>query len=109
MPFDRFALRIRRVTLGITDGTYSWRRALSLLVLAAMLTVYVVLGILYESYTHPLTILSTLPSAGIGAFMALLAFHTELGIIAYIGLILLEREKKIFLESDSPFQSHYYS
>ncbi len=60
-----------------------------LLVLAAMMTVYIVLGMLYESYTHPITILSTLPSAGIGAFIALLVLHTELGIIGYIGLILL--------------------
>lgn len=60
-----------------------------LLILAAILTVYIVLGILYESYIHPLTILSTLPSAGVGALLALMAFHTEFNIIALIGVILL--------------------
>jgi multidrug efflux pump len=59
------------------------------LILAALLTVYVVLGMLYESYIHPLTILSTLPSAGVGALLALLASGTELSIIALIGVILL--------------------
>jgi len=60
-----------------------------LLILAALLTVYIVLGILYESYIHPLTILSTLPSAGVGALLALLLFKTELSVIALIGIILL--------------------
>lgn len=60
-----------------------------LLLLAAILTVYIVLGILYESYIHPLTILSTLPSAGVGALLALMAFRTEFNIIALIGVILL--------------------
>jgi len=60
-----------------------------LLILAALLTVYIVLGILYESYIHPITILSTLPSAGVGALLALLIFRTELTIIAFIGIILL--------------------
>ena len=59
------------------------------LILAALVTVYIVLGILYESYIHPLTILSTLPSAGVGALLALLATGTELSIIALIGVILL--------------------
>ena len=59
------------------------------LILAAILTVYIVLGILYESYVHPLTILSTLPSAGVGALLALLLFKTEFSIIALIGVILL--------------------
>ena len=59
------------------------------LILAALITVYVVLGILYESYIHPLTILSTLPSAGVGALLALWMFNTELSIIALIGIILL--------------------
>jgi len=59
------------------------------LVLAALVTVYIVLGVLYESYIHPITILSTLPSAGVGAVLALLAFHTELSVIALIGVILL--------------------
>ncbi|MGA2465927.1 MAG: MdtB/MuxB family multidrug efflux RND transporter permease subunit [Thermodesulfobacteriota bacterium] len=60
-----------------------------LLILAALVTVYIVLGVLYESYIHPITILSTLPSAGVGAVLALLAFRTELTIIAVIGIILL--------------------
>ncbi len=59
------------------------------LVLAALLAVYIVLGILYESTVHPITILSTLPSAGVGALLALLAFRTEFTIIALIGVILL--------------------
>ncbi len=59
------------------------------LILAAIITVYLVLGMLYESYIHPITILSTLPSAGVGAILALLLFHTELNVIALIGLILL--------------------
>lgn len=60
-----------------------------LLVLAALFVVYIVLGVLYESYVHPLTILSTLPSAGVGALLALLLFRMELSIIALIGIILL--------------------
>ncbi len=60
-----------------------------LLILAALLAVYIVLGILYESYVHPITILSTLPSAGVGAMLALMVFHTDLTIIALIGIILL--------------------
>jgi multidrug efflux pump len=59
------------------------------LILAALVAVYIVLGMLYESYIHPATILSTLPSAGVGALLALLAFHTELSVIALIGIILL--------------------
>jgi len=60
-----------------------------LLILAAIVTVYIVLGVLYESYIHPITILSTLPSAGMGALLALMAFGSDLGIIAVIGIILL--------------------
>ena len=59
------------------------------LILAALMAVYIVLGILYESYIHPITILSTLPSAGVGALLGLLLFHTELSVIALIGIILL--------------------
>ncbi|HEX3973215.1 MAG TPA: efflux RND transporter permease subunit [Stellaceae bacterium] len=59
------------------------------LVLAALLTVYIVLGVLYESYVHPITILSTLPSAGVGAVLALLVFKTQFDIIALIGVFLL--------------------
>jgi multidrug efflux pump len=60
-----------------------------LLVTAALVAVYIVLGVLYESYVHPVTILSTLPSAGVGALLALLACHIELSVIALIGIILL--------------------
>ena len=70
----------------------AFRKALAnepLLILAALVTVYIVLGVLYESYIHPLTILSTLPSAGVGAILALMIFHEEFSIIALIGIILL--------------------
>ncbi len=60
-----------------------------LLILAALFTVYIVLGVLYESYIHPITILSTLPSAGVGALLALELFHLDLDIVAIIGIILL--------------------
>ncbi len=60
-----------------------------ILILAALITVYIVLGVLYESYIHPVTILSTLPSAGVGAILALLLFHMEFSVIALIGIILL--------------------
>ncbi|MGI4857858.1 MAG: efflux RND transporter permease subunit, partial [Janthinobacterium lividum] len=60
-----------------------------LLILAAIAAVYIVLGVLYESYVHPITILSTLPSAGVGALLALRLFNVEFGIIALIGVILL--------------------
>jgi multidrug efflux pump len=60
-----------------------------LLILAAIVTMYIVLGVLYESYIHPITILSTLPSAGVGALLALMLSRTDLGIIAIIGIILL--------------------
>ena len=59
------------------------------LILAALLTIYIMLGILYENAVHPLTILSTLPSAGLGALLALMACHTEFSVIALIGVILL--------------------
>ena len=60
-----------------------------ILIAAALATVYIVLGMLYESCIHPITILSTLPSAGVGALLALLLWHTDLSIIAMIGIILL--------------------
>jgi multidrug efflux pump len=59
------------------------------LILAALVAVYIVLGILYESFIHPVTILSTLPSAGVGALLALRLFHQDLDVIAIIGIILL--------------------
>ncbi len=70
----------------------SFKNSLSnetLLILAALLTVYIVLGILYESFIHPVTILSTLPSAGLGALLALILFHQDLDVVAIIGIILL--------------------
>ena len=70
----------------------SFRDSLSnepLLILAALVTVYIVLGVLYESFIHPITILSTLPSAGVGAFLALILFHQSLSVVAIIGIILL--------------------
>ena len=60
-----------------------------ILILAALITVYIVLGVLYESYIHPITILSTLPSAGVGAILALLRHQTDSRVIALIGIILL--------------------
>jgi multidrug efflux pump len=60
-----------------------------ILILAALVTVYIVLGVLYESFVHPITILSTLPSAGVGAFLALILFHQDLSVVAIIGIVLL--------------------
>jgi hydrophobe/amphiphile efflux-1 (HAE1) family protein len=60
-----------------------------ILILAAVLAIYIVLGVLYESFVHPVTILSTIPSAGVGALLMLMAFHYELSVIAMIGIILL--------------------
>jgi multidrug efflux pump len=70
----------------------SFRNSLAnegLLILAAITTVYIVLGVLYESFIHPITILSTLPSAGVGALLALIFFHQDLSVVAIIGIILL--------------------
>jgi multidrug efflux pump len=70
----------------------SFRNSLSneaLLILAALVTVYIVLGVLYESFIHPVTILSTLPSAGVGALLALILFGQDLSVVAIIGIILL--------------------
>jgi multidrug efflux pump len=70
----------------------SFRNSLSnmpLLILAAVVTVYIVLGVLYESFIHPITILSTLPSAGVGAFLSLIIFGQDLSVVAIIGLVLL--------------------
>jgi len=78
---------------GMFSGTFqTYKAALAtqpLLIITALLAVYIVLGILYESYIHPLTIISTLPSAGVGALLALRLFHKDLSIIALIGVILL--------------------
>ncbi|MGA8531018.1 MAG: efflux RND transporter permease subunit [Acidobacteriaceae bacterium] len=70
----------------------AFRNSLSneaLLILAALVTVYIVLGVLYESFIHPITILSTLPSAGVGALLSLMLFHQDLSVVAIIGIILL--------------------
>jgi multidrug efflux pump len=75
------------------EGTAaSFKNSLSneaLLILAALVTVYIVLGVLYESFIHPVTILSTLPSAGVGALLALMVFRQDLSVVAIIGIILL--------------------
>jgi len=75
------------------EGTAaSFRNSLEnepLLILAALVTVYIVLGVLYESFIHPITILSTLPSAGVGAFLALTIFRQDLSVVAIIGIVLL--------------------
>jgi multidrug efflux pump len=70
----------------------SFRNSLAnegLLIIAALVTVYIVLGVLYESFIHPITILSTLPSAGVGALLSLILFHQDLSVVAIIGIILL--------------------
>src|SRR5208337_1974624 len=78
---------------GMFSGTLqAFQSSLStqpMLIITALLAVYIVLGILYESYIHPITIISTLPSAGVGAVLALMIFHKDLSIIALIGIILL--------------------
>jgi len=77
---------------GFQGTAASFENSLSneaLLILAALVTVYIVLGVLYESFIHPVTILSTLPSAGVGALLALRITHTDLSVIALIGIILL--------------------
>jgi multidrug efflux pump len=77
---------------GFQGTAQSFTRSLSnepILILAALVTVYIVLGALYESFIHPITILSTLPSAGVGAFIALILFRQDLSVVAIIGLVLL--------------------
>jgi multidrug efflux pump len=80
---------IRGSFQGIAQAFQDSLASQPLLITAALVAVYIVLGILYESYIHPLTILSTLPSAGVGALLALCCFKTELSLIAIIGIILL--------------------
>ncbi|KWC36218.1 multidrug transporter [Burkholderia ubonensis] len=80
------------VQTGFQGAALAFRASLAnetLLLVAAIVTVYIVLGVLYESYVHPVTILSTLPSAGVGALLALMVAKDELGIVAIIGIILL--------------------
>ena len=87
---------------GTLDGSFqgtaqAFQASLSstpLLVAAAILVVYIVLGVLYESYIHPITILSALPSAGVGALLALKILHYDLSVIAMIGIILLDRHRQ---------------
>jgi hydrophobic/amphiphilic exporter-1 (mainly G- bacteria), HAE1 family len=74
---------------GTAQAFQSSLKTLPLLIAAALLVVYVILGVLYESYIHPLTILSTLPSAGVGALLMLMLFHFDLSIVGTIGIILL--------------------
>jgi hydrophobic/amphiphilic exporter-1 (mainly G- bacteria), HAE1 family len=74
---------------GTAQAFQSSLKTLPLLILAALLVVYVILGVLYESYIHPLTILSTLPSAGVGALLMLMLFHFDLSLVGTIGILLL--------------------
>ena len=81
--------RIHGSFSGTLQAFQSSVASMPLLILTALAAVYIVLGILYESYIHPITILSTLPSAGVGAVLALLVFKTDLSVIAIIGILLL--------------------
>jgi len=80
---------IRGMFSGTLQAFQSSLASQPILIITALMAVYIVLGILYESYIHPVTILSTLPSAGVGAVLALMLFRTELSVIALIGVILL--------------------
>jgi len=80
---------VRGAFAGTAQVFQSSLKSEPLLILAALVAVYIVLGVLYESYIHPITILSTLPSAGVGALLALLIFQVDLTVIAIIGIILL--------------------
>jgi multidrug efflux pump len=95
VAIDRTLARIG-VPTGVHGGFQGTAKAFQdslnsqpLLILAALVTIYIVLGVLYESLIHPITILSTLPSAGVGALLALMAFNTQFDVIALIGIILL--------------------
>ncbi|MFI5000650.1 MAG: MdtB/MuxB family multidrug efflux RND transporter permease subunit [Reyranellales bacterium] len=82
----------RSITTQFQGAALAFQKALSsqlMLILAAIVTVYIVLGVLYESYIHPITILSTLPSAGIGALLALMLAGDDLSVVAIIGIVLL--------------------
>jgi multidrug efflux pump len=85
----RLPASIRGTYMGTAQAFKASLANQPLLILAALFAVYIVLGVLYESLIHPITILSTLPSAGVGALLALLACRTELSVIAFIGIILL--------------------
>ncbi|HLX78984.1 MAG TPA: multidrug efflux RND transporter permease subunit, partial [Burkholderiales bacterium] len=88
-----YEIRMPRSIIGTFQGTaqafQTSLRTQPYLIAAALVAVYIILGMLYESYVHPLTILSTLPSAGVGALLMLMAFHFDLTVIALIGIILL--------------------
>ena len=82
----------RSITAHFQGAALAFQKSLNsqlLLILAAIVTVYIVLGVLYESYIHPITILSTLPSAGIGALLALMLAGSDLSVVAIIGIVLL--------------------
>jgi multidrug efflux pump len=82
----------RSITIQFQGAALAFQKALNsqlMLILAAIVTVYIVLGVLYESYIHPITILSTLPSAGIGALLALIMAGSDLTVVAIIGIVLL--------------------
>jgi multidrug efflux pump subunit AcrB len=86
-------MRLPATVTGTFQGTaqafQSSLKSQPYLILAALVAVYIILGMLYESYVHPLTILSTLPSAGLGALLVLFIFHIDLSVMALIGIILL--------------------
>ncbi len=89
VPLSAFTASIHPSFQGTAAAFQSSLASEPWLILAALVTVYIVLGVLYESYIHPITILSTLPSAGVGALLALLVSHNELNVIGLIGIILL--------------------
>jgi multidrug efflux pump len=80
---------VRGTFSGTANAFRDSLRSQPILILAAVLTIYILLGMLYESFIHPITILSTLPSAGVGALLALMLFKTEFSVIAMIGVVLL--------------------
>jgi multidrug efflux pump subunit AcrB len=84
-----FPSTIRASFQGTAQAYQDSRSSQTILIITALVTVYIVLGMLYESYIHPITILSTIPSAGLGALLALLLTHNELNVIGMIGIILL--------------------
>ena len=85
----RFPATIHGTFQGTAAAFQDSLKSEPLLILAALVAVYIVLGMLYESYIHPITILSTIPSAGTGALLALMLFHMELNVIALVGILLL--------------------
>src|SRR5260370_4980698 len=88
-PFTHMPSNIVGIDAGDAAEFSRSRAGQPWLILAAIVTIYIVLGVLYESYIHPITILSTLPSAGVGAILALMLFGQDLSVIGLIGIILL--------------------